>query len=87
MNKVINGGNIITRQKIRINNKDTVNDLSNKTTRVGLDLLKLSIGKIKSGEVKTIQCDISQGKYRSYPNRNELRAFLKKEKRYFNSWI
>lgn len=77
MDEGIDTGAIIVKKVFPIESKDSLESLINKNKKVGMDAIIESINLIKSGNYETIKFSPEEGSYYSFPNRKDVREFIR----------
>tara|TARA_B100001769_G_C22112478_1_gene602321 strand:- start:3682 stop:4443 length:762 start_codon:yes stop_codon:yes gene_type:complete len=78
----IDSGPIILQKKIKIDNK-TQSELIQITKNIGMELVANAITLILNDQVELIQNPDSESTYFSFPNKNDVKVFLKAGKKFF----
>lgn len=82
MSSAVDAGEIIKRQKVKIEKSDTEDTLYWKCAKIGSDLLISAIKEIKSKKVNKIKN--AGGRYFSFPTKDSVAKFKKKNRAFFN---
>ena len=79
----IDSGPIIVQKKITIPFKMTHRQLIKQTKRIGMEAVAEAVDLIERNAVELIKNDSSQKTYYSFPEKADVKGFLKKGKRFF----
>jgi methionyl-tRNA formyltransferase len=81
INPIIDDGRIILQKEVDIDSNETLDSLIRRTKRMGAHCMIEAINMIKSGNVKYMQNDSTQGSYFSFPTREDVKEFRRRGKR------
>ncbi len=78
MSEKIDDGRIVVQDKVSISDCRTIFEVIARTKALGGDLVVRAISKIESGDLSTIANDASQGRYYTWPSKDDTKRFHKK---------
>ncbi len=81
INLKIDDGEIILQEGLEILPGESLDQLIRKSKKMGAGLMIQAISQIKSGQVKMIQNDPLESSYYTFPNRNQVKEFIRRGKR------
>ncbi len=81
INPKIDDGRIILQEEVDIEPNETLDSLIKRTKRIGARYIVKTINMIKSGNVKYLQNDAAEASYFSFPTKDDVKEFKRREKR------
>ncbi|MFX0199133.1 MAG: methionyl-tRNA formyltransferase [Candidatus Hodarchaeota archaeon] len=81
INPIIDDGRIILQKEVDINPNETLDSLLKRTKRMGAHYMIEAINMIKSGNIKYMENDAMQASYFSFPTREDVKEFKRREKK------
>jgi methionyl-tRNA formyltransferase len=75
MSPGIDGGEILTQQRVRIAPDETLHSLMRKCKSVAADAILETVGRFRDGTIATLANPAEEGSYFSFPERDDVRRF------------